>query len=344
MGYILHTYKLDSSKKPYLDRFYYVFKIGQKVDVIVPGYGEALHSVQVDEINEDGIYFHYLIGREGKGFFPIKDKKNLTAESEHWDYIKGTVHSISSYQVELFTVDDFFKKVLKDRYPDKEWITKNVMDNIPNPQDYLSYALNYWDQCSWWVYQIMYENYKFGKYGLPQGVEHYLEFIVRNLSLSDKKPFLDKYRSFMTIEFANIFEPYDKENNYCQEVNKVDYFHNDILSKRRLADVELRNDENALKEIMNLIHPRDNGTSLDDYYGSAIVVKYYVEGRFKNIISKDKALECAGIYLASKDKYSSYLFTSETESYYDYDDMDERDITTYYYKPGLALSYLKNKA
>ena len=57
MGYILHTYKLDSSKKPYLDRFYYVFKVGQKVDVIVPGYGEALHSVQVDEINEDGIYF-----------------------------------------------------------------------------------------------------------------------------------------------------------------------------------------------------------------------------------------------------------------------------------------------
>ena len=130
MGYILHSYKLDSKKKPYLDHYCYVGSINQEVSIILPGYGEGLHTIQVDDITDEGIYFHYIVGKFGKGFLPRKEAKNVQAGSEHWDYVQGTVRSIAQYQIKLYTVDEFFKNVLKHRYPDKEWITKQVLDQM----------------------------------------------------------------------------------------------------------------------------------------------------------------------------------------------------------------------
>ena len=340
MGYILHSYKLDSKKKPYLDHYCYVGSVNQEVNIILPGYGEGLHTIQVDDITDEGIYFHYIVGKFGKGFLPRKEAKNVQAGSEHWDYVQGTVRSVAQYQIKLYTVDEFFKNVLKHRYPDKEWITKQVLDQIPNPQDYLKYALDYWSQCGWWVYLIMYENYKYGKYGLPKGVDHYLEFIIRDLNPQDKKPFLESYRSLMIEEFADIFEPYEKDKNYCSEVSGVDHFSKNFLLKYRLADIELRNDEEALRKVMSLIHPHDNKVEFDEYYACMVVVKYYLEGRFSKLISRDKALECAGIYLAGKNHDSSYLFDTDIHTYYDYEDREERDEIWYYYKESLAKFYL----
>ena len=127
-------------------------------------------------------------------------------------------------------------------------------------------------------------------YGLPKGVDYYLEFIIRDLNPQDKKPFLESYRSVMIAEFVDVFEPYKSDKNYSSEVSSVDYFCKNFLLKYRLPDIELRNDEEALQKVMSLIHPRGNRIELDEYFACMVVIKYYLEGRFSKLISKDKAL------------------------------------------------------
>ena len=181
-------------------------------------------------------------------------------------------------------------------------------------------------------------------YGLPKGVDYYLEFIIRDLNPQDKKPFLESYRSVMIAEFVDVFEPYKSDKNYSSEVSSVDYFCKNFLLKYRLPDIELRNDEEALQKVMSLIHPRGNRIELDEYFACMVVIKYYLEGRFSKLISKDKTFECGGIYLAAYNHESSYLFDKEINTYYDYEDREEREDISYYYKDSLAKLYLENMA
>lgn len=345
MGFILHSFRSDDYNKQYLDIFHYVKERGQKLIIVQPGYGDDEVDICIDAVLEDGIQFNFTEGLSGSVYLKTNEGHDMTVGGSSWDYVEGDVYRTSHFVLKLYTVDDFFKKELKEKYPEKEIIIEKVLDSISNPEKYFPYAYEYFKICSsWWKYTILYEIYKYGKYGQIASIDGFIDFLLSDLKAKEKELFLEKHYSQIVKDIESIAEPFNEKKNSVECASGLMRYHTVYLNA--LIKIELNNDYSGVNDLLKFVREETR----DNRFGVAVgascieIVDLFIEKKFLDLIDCNKVLELLGVYLAIEDNKTDSLKEYREYTLYDGDTMEAEDYISYDYDSDLAREYVNKKA
>ena len=329
MGFIIHTFRLDKDGN-YLDHFEYVKKIGQKIYLILAGYGYAQVEAEIMNILENGIVYQV----EGEDYF-------ISANGESKNIPGGG----NMYRAELYTVDYFFKHELNKSEMCN--IIEDVLDNIFDPEKYFPYYIDYFKKSNsgWWKYVHMLEVYRKGKYGQKASIDGYIDLLLSDLDKIDKEKLLEKYhdrlvREIETIEKNNVGK--ERRNYFTSYSSDLSDYHNKYLEF--LKNNLYRIDEESVNKLSRYVfdEAKNELFSYTVAFSAKEIIDLYLDNKINSgLIDEETILALAGIYLSIMDDKVDYLIKAETYTIWDGDTMESDETTDYYFSRELARNYVR---